>query len=322
MKALIFDKGVKLIEKEIPKRKENESLIKVLYGGICNTDLEVIKGYSDFKGTLGHEFVGVVVESDNTQLIDKKVVGEINLACGECEYCKSNLKKHCLNRKVLGIYAKDGCFQEYITLPDENLHIVPENIPLEEAVFVEPLAAALQILEEVHIKPDYKVILIGDGKLGLLIAQVLNLSGVDLLVLGRHEEKLKILKDKGIKTTLDNKGLKADVVIEATGNKDGLLLASKIVKPKGTIILKSTYKGEISLDFSPFVVNEIKIVGSRCGPFDASLRLLQNRLIDVKSLIHKIYPIEEGVEALEFASKKGVLKVLIKFYNNFAGGVK
>lgn len=308
MKALYYDNGLKIIEDyPKPSPKPGESLIKVLVSAICNTDKEILRGYRpNFKGILGHEFVGQVVESDNPSLIGKRVVSEINESCGHCLYCKTNRPTHCENRKVIGISGKDGCFAEYIAVKNEMLHIVPDEIPTEVAVYTEPLAASLEILDQVHIKPSSKVAIIGDGRLAYMIAQVVHLTGADLTVIGKHEEKLNLFKPLGKATTSLEETY--EIVIDATGSPSGLLTAQKIIRKRGTIIVKSTYAGKIEVDMSDFVVNEVTIKGSRCGPFEPALKLLKLGLIKFPPI--ELYELKDYEKA--FSSK--AFKVGFKLY--------
>jgi threonine dehydrogenase-like Zn-dependent dehydrogenase len=261
----------------IPKPPQGEALVRVLCAGICNTDLELIKGYYPYTGIIGHEFVGVV-EQGPEHLINQRVVGEINAACGYCRFCRSGQPTHCENRTVLGIVNRNGAFAEYLSLPIENLHIVPENVSTAAATFTEPLAAALEIQQQITLCQDDRVLVVGDGKLGQLIAQTLALTGCDLLVVGRHEDKLLNLAARGIKTALANtvKDRYFDVSIDCTGNPEGFNTARRALRPRGTLILKSTYAGNLSLDASALVVDEITLIGSRCGPF-ASLRIIRDQ---------------------------------------------
>lgn len=307
MKGLYFDGKLKYREDiPEPKMKDNESLIRVVYAGVCNTDMEVLKGYKNFTGILGHEFVGFVEDSTQKELIGKRVVGDINIGCNSCEFCKKGLHKHCRNRKILGMKDKDGTFADYITLPNENLYIVPEGVTNLEAVFAEPLAAALEITEMYHIKPTHKVAVIGDGKLGQMIAQVVSLTGCDLLVVGKHVEKLALLKNIG-KTMLINEldfhGC-FDVVIDCTGNEQGLKYSQRLVKPRGTIILKSTYNHDAMLNATSWVVDELCILGTRCGPMDAALRVLERKVISIDGLVNRLYSLKEYEEA--FNSKADI----------------
>lgn len=306
MKALYYDNGLKLIDDyPMPSLKPGESLIKVIISAICNTDKEILKGYRpNFKGVLGHEFVGQVVESDEPNLIGKRVVSEINESCGHCLYCKTNRPTHCENRKVIGISGKDGCFAEYIVVKNEMLYVVPEEIPTEVAIFTEPLAAALEILEQTHIKPSSKVAIIGDGRLAYMIAQVVHLTGADLTIIGKHQEKLSLFKSFAkVKTTLDET---YEIVIDASGSPTGLLTAQKIVRKRGTIIVKSTYAGKIEIDMSDFVVNEVTIRGSRCGPFDPALNLLKLGLIRFPSI--ELYELKDFEKAFSSTAFKAGFK--------------
>ena len=297
----------------IPKPPAGEALVRVLCAGICNTDLELIKGYYPYTGIIGHEFVGVV-EQGPEHLINQRVVGEINAACGYCRFCRSGQPTHCENRTVLGIVNRNGAFAEYLSLPIENLHIVPENVSTAAATFTEPLAAALEIQQQITLCQDDRVLVVGDGKLGQLIAQTLALTGCDLLVVGRHEDKLLNLAARGIKTGLADsvKDRYFDVSIDCTGNPEGFNTARRALRPRGTLILKSTYAGNLSLDASALVVDEITLIGSRCGPFVPALELLETKKVNVQSLIQGIYPLSLGLEAVEKAKTKGVLKVLLE----------
>ncbi|GCL41409.1 alcohol dehydrogenase catalytic domain-containing protein [Anabaena sp. FACHB-1250] len=297
----------------IPEPPAGEALVRVLCAGICNTDLELIKGYYPYTGIIGHEFVGVV-EQGPEHLINQRVVGEINAACGYCRFCRSGQPTHCENRTVLGIVNRNGAFAEYLSLPIENLHIVPENVSTAAATFTEPLAAALEIQQQITLCEDDRVLVVGDGKLGQLIAQTLALTGCDLLVVGRHEDKLLNLAARGIKTALANsvKDRYFDVSIDCTGNPEGFNTARRALRPRGTLILKSTYAGNLSLDASALVVDEITLIGSRCGPFVPALELLGTKKVNVQSLIQGIYPLSLGLEAVEKAKTKGVLKVLLE----------
>ncbi|PIQ44647.1 MAG: alcohol dehydrogenase [Deltaproteobacteria bacterium CG12_big_fil_rev_8_21_14_0_65_43_10] len=304
---------LKLVECQKPERGRGEAIIRVLMAGICNTDLEIIKGYRKFKGILGHEFVGVVEECKNHGLLGKRVAGEINCVCGKCSFCTAGLKTHCKDRRVLGILDHHGAFAEYLVLPEENLHLISDKIADEEAVFLEPLAAGFQVTEQVHIMPSDRVIVLGDGKLGLLVAQVLALTGCDLMVAGNHPSKLSIVKSMGIDTSLiDDLGERnADVVIDCTGTPEGLEMAIGLTRPRGTIVLKSTVAENRELDLTPLVVNEITLIGSRCGHFPSAIRALERGLIDVTPLVSGMYSINDGINAFEDAAKKGALKILL-----------
>ena len=295
----------------VPEPPPNEALIRVVRAGICNTDVELVRGYYPYRGVLGHEFMGIVESGGEWR--GRRVCGEINAACGECAQCRAGRNTHCDRRTVLGIVNRDGAFAEYLTLPFENLHAVPDSVPDDEAVFTEPLAAALEITQQIQIRPADEVIVLGDGKLGLLCAQVLALTGCHLLALGRHPKKLAILAARGIRTALVTEApdRRADVVVECTGSAEGFDLARKFLHPRGKLVLKSTYAGLASVDLSRVVVDEITVVGSRCGPFAPALDLLARKLIDVHSLIHARYPLREGLAAMEHAQQPGVLKVVL-----------
>ncbi|MEW6128408.1 MAG: alcohol dehydrogenase catalytic domain-containing protein [Acidobacteriota bacterium] len=325
MKALNFDGKLRLIKDAPISRYPDEALVKVICAGICNTDLEIVKGYAGFQGILGHEFVGCVVESPETEFVGKRVVGEINAGCGKCELCLAHDSRHCADRTVLGIKNRNGAFAEYLSLPVQNLLMVPESISNEEAVFVEPFAAACQITEQVEINPETKVAIIGDGKLAQLIARALFFTGCELTVIGKHLNKLSLLKNYATQYFIyeeskDNVGelLKVnlgesfDVVVEATGSATGLPFAIQIVKPKGTIVLKSTHHQKTTIDMSAVVVNEIKIIGSRCGRFQKAIEVMTDFRVDFKSLISKKFPMDAGIEAFQAASQADVMKVIIE----------
>jgi len=297
----------------IPEPPPGEALVRVLRAGICNTDLELIKGYYPYTGIIGHEFVGIV-EQGPKQLINQRVVGEINAACGNCRFCRRGQPTHCENRTVLGIVNRNGAFAEYLSLPIENLHLVPENVSTAAATFTEPIAAALEIQQQIQISKDDRVLVVGDGKLGQLIAQTLALTGCELLVVGRHEDKLINLAGKGIKTGLADSVTDRyfDISVDCTGNPEGFNIARRALRPRGTLILKSTYAGDLSLDASSLVVDEITLIGSRCGPFVPALELLATGKVDVQYLIDSSYPLSQGLEAFEKAKTKGVLKVLLE----------
>lgn len=322
MKAVVFDENLKLVDNyETPMPKKGEVLIKTRMSGICNTDLEITKGYMGYKGVLGHEFVGDVVKVGDEcdfKWMGKRVVGEINCGCNNDPWCTQNLQRHCPNRQTLGIWQKDGCFSEYFTLPVENLLEVPQNLSDEEATFVEPVAAAMEITEQLHIKPADKVALLGDGKLGLCIALVLNALNVDLLHIGKHQNKLEISRKAGVKTKMlqdlrpeDNKSF--DIVIEATGSTGGFETSLALTKPRGVLVLKSTIAAKEGLNLAPVVIDEITVLGSRCGQFAPALRLMGAKKLDIKPLISEIYPIDKALEAFEKNKEKDVLKVLLKF---------
>ena len=324
MRALYFDgtRAVLRTDYAMPDVGAGECLVKILLAGVCATDLEMLAGYkSEFKGVLGHEFVGEVVTApEDGGWIGQRVVADINFGCGECLLCRRGLSKHCRRRRTLGIIDKDGVFADYVSLPVANLHRVPDSLTNERAVFVEPLAAALQILEQVPLQPSDAVAVIGDGRLGLLVAQVLIQTGCQLTVFGRHIEHLEFLADLGIETIFTMAGEPIarefidtfDVVAEATGAESGFSTARKIVRPGGVIVLKSTFARPIAeFDSSGLVVDEVQVVGSRCGPFAPALRMLDQERVSVDDMIDGRYALDDAVDALEYAGRSGVLKVLI-----------
>ena len=291
-----------------------EALVRIRLSGICGTDLEMVRGYYPYTGVLGHEFVGEVVESPDPAWIGARVVGEINSSCGTCETCLAGRPTHCDSRTVLGIVNRDGVHADYAVLPLANLLRVPDRVTDEAAVFTEPLAAAVEILQQVHIAPTERVLLVGAGRLGQLIAQVLALTGAQLDVVARHEQQRTLLKARAIATIADKDVMRHayDIVVEATGSPSGLDLARRALRPRGTLVLKSTYAGDVTLGLSAFVVDEITIVGSRCGPFAPALRLLERGYVDPTPLIAARYPLTRAVEAMEHAGRKGVMKVLLE----------
>jgi threonine dehydrogenase-like Zn-dependent dehydrogenase len=316
MLSLIFHKkkGLRLqTDHPVPQHGYDEALIKISLAGVCNTDIEITKGYMDFQGILGHEFVGVVVKCREKGLMGLRVVGEINIGCEKCSFCRNRMKNHCPERSVAGILNKDGIFAEYAVLPIDNLHTIPDSVSDEEAVFVEPLAAAFEIIRQVDVIPDNRVCVLGDGKLGLLVGQVMSLIGCEIIVVGKHEEKLAILKNKGIRTVLSSdfneKGF--DIVIDCTGSPDGIGIALDIIRPGGRVIIKTTTSKKRGIDLNHVVVNELSIIGSRCGPFPVAIKALEERKIDVLPLISKVYPLNEGIQAFEHAAIRGGLKVLL-----------
>ena len=319
MKALQVDKK-KLAVKEIAKpERGDEALVRVHLSGICNTDLEIARGYAGFKGTIGHEFVGVVEESPGDKLLGQRVVGEINAGCGTCELCAAGDPRHCPTRTVLGIVGRDGAHADFLRLPLSNLLPVPDMIVDEHAVFAEPLAAACGIMERVELKPTDHVAVIGDGKLGLLCAQAIALSGASVLLIGKHAEKLRIAERRGIETATPKTSAKRtrefDVVVEASGSPSGFVGALELLRPRGTLVLKSTFEGPGKIDEinqARRVVDEITILGSRCGRFQPALDLLKTGAIDIDSLISEEYPLSRGVHAMERAGKKGILKVFLR----------
>ena len=320
MRAVVFDEELKL-DKNHPKPtpQKGEALIRVLVAGICNTDFEITKGYMGYKGILGHEFVGVVEEVNGADKswIGKRVVAEISWGCDEpdCEWCAKKNYRHCPNRHTIGIWKKDGCFADYITLPTNILFEVPQNVPDEQAVFVEPLAAACEIIEQLHIEPVKKVLVLGDGKLGLTTALALHAFNLDVLLVGKHQNKLDIASAQGVKTILLNnfKSEKIyDVVVEATGTASGFETSMSLTKPRGVLVLKSTVATGKELNLAPIVIDEITVLGSRCGQFAPALRLLKNNRINFAPMISGTYSIDDAIEAFEANKAKDTIKILIK----------
>lgn len=297
-----------------PRRAERFASIRLLYGGICNTDLELQRGYYGYSGIPGHEFVGEVIEADTQTLIGRRVVGEINLACRKCSWCKKGLGRHCPLRTVLGIVKHPGAFREILTLPEDNLHVVPDSIPTEQAVFVEPVAAACEILDQVRIPKGEAVGVLGDGKLGLLVAQVLQASGAQVHQFGKHRDKLRIAEAVGVTGEISKKGPTSEFnfVVDATGSAKGLRQAISMCRPRGTVVMKSTIHGEIPIDTATVIVNEITLVGSRCGRFEPALRMLTKRKIRVDQMISDVMPLSSASKAFERANERGVLKVLLQ----------
>ena len=305
---------IHVINTAAPGRLPGYALLRMKLAGICNTDLELQRGYYGFCGIPGHEFVAEVIEADNRALAGKRVAGEINLACRACEFCNAGLERHCPNRTVLGIVRHPGAFAEFLTLPETNLHVLPDGISDEQAVFIEPLAAACEILEQAAIPPGARVAVLGDGKLGLLIAQVLHGHGADVTLYGHHDHKLAIVRRKGIEgaTSFEIPGELYPFVVESTGSGDGLRQAISMTRPRGTVILKSTLHNPVTLDTAPVIVNEISLAGSRCGRFEPAIELLKSEAVDVKSLLSGEFPLSQAVEAFAEAQKRGVLKVLLR----------
>ena len=315
MKGLWLENQELSLRDDLPRPggETGEALVRVVRAGICSTDHGLLAGMYPFSGILGHEFVGVV-EDGPPEWLGRRVVGEINAVCGRCSRCLTGLRKHCTHRTVLGIVGRHGAFAEYLALPVENLHAVPENVSAAEAVFTEPLAAALDVQEQIRVAPSDRVVLVGDGKLGQLVAQTLALTGCDLTVLGRHESKLRPLSDRGVQTTVDATSLERgtfDLAVECTGGSSGYLTAREALRPGGTLVLKSTYAGRLEVDATMLVVDEIRVVGSRCGPFAPALRLLANRAVDVSYLEDSVYPLNDALAAFERSRERGVLKVAL-----------
>ena len=314
MRALIFNGNLEYkTDYPVPKPGKSEALIRVTHAGICNTDIEITKGYMGFNGILGHEFVGVVQECKKKELVGKRVTGEINIGCGTCSFCRSRMHNHCPKRSVLGILKRDGVFAEYTTLPVRNIHRIPDSVSDEEAVFIEPLAAAFEILEQVNVSSSDRVCVLGDGKMGLLVGQVLSATGCNLTVVGKHREKLSILEEIDIKTGLifNFKGKEFDVVVDCTGSQAGMERALGIVKPRGKIIIKTTVAKRGPLDLNRVVVNEISLIGSRCGPFRPAIDAIASRKIDLYSLISDKFELKDGLTAFQNAKRKDALKIIL-----------
>lgn len=296
-----------------PVNDKSRALIKVHLAGICSTDLQIFKGYMDFTGVPGHEFVGSVIEGPR-DLVGKRVVGEINFGCGHCDVCRRDLARHCPNRSVMGILNADGAFAEYLAAPAENLHVVPDGIDDEQAVFVEPLAAAFEILTQIQLDPGDEVLVLGDGKLGNLCAQALRLSGAKITALGKHPDKLALIKKAGVRTILlkDWQPRLFDIVVEATGSASGLKFGLGAVRPRGTLILKSTLAGDHQVSLASIVINEINVIGSRCGPFPDALNALAARQVSVTPLVEKIYSLDDALTAVAHAATRGARKIFLR----------
>lgn len=313
-------------ERPLPQRPPGCALIRVSMAGVCRTDMELVRGYMGFTGVLGHEFVGTVVEADDQKWVGRRVVGEITIACGECDMCRRGLGRHCRHSRVLGIDRWDGAFAEWMVLPEANLHLVPDEVPDRRAVFVEPLAAALEILEQVHIGPADRVAVVGDGRLGILCAQVLALAGCPVLLIGRHRHKLAIAEQAGVRTLTADEVAAAgvlgqmDVVVECTGRPGGFQQAAALVRPRGILVLKTTIERPITIDLAPLVVREVTVVGSRCGPFAPAVCLLAQGKIVTEPMVEAEFPLREGDRALARAAEPGVLKVLLRCGPEGSGG--
>ena len=307
------DDGSKIVGATGSRPLPPRAIVKVHLAGICATDLQIFKGYMGFKGVPGHEFVGTVADEAN-EFAGKRVVGEINFGCGHCDACRRDLNRHCPNRSVMGILNADGAFADYVTVPTANLHIVPENISDEEAVFAEPLAAAFEILSQIQLNPGDEVLVLGDGKLGNLCAQALRLSGAKVTVLGKHADKLALIKKAGMRIIelKDWQPRQFDVAVEATGSASGLELALGAVRPRGILILKSTVAGKHQVSLAPIVINEINVIGSRCGPFPDALAALAAKQVSVMPLIEKCYELSDAVAAVNHAAKTGARKILLR----------
>jgi threonine dehydrogenase-like Zn-dependent dehydrogenase len=315
MKAIYWDGDELTLDSSYPPPVPDQetAIVKVHLAGICSTDLQIFKGYMKFRGVPGHEFVGSVQQGPENWL-GKRVVGEINFGCGHCEFCARDLTRHCPNRTVMGILNADGAFAEAFAVRLENLHVVPDSVNDEQAVFTEPLAAAFEILQQTQISTGDEILILGDGKLGNLCAQVLRLTGAKLTALGKHQDKLELIKRTGVRTMLLNdwKPRPFDVVVEATGSAAGLELAISAVRPRGTLVLKSTIAGAHQVSLAPLVINEINLVGSRCGIFSDALEALAARQVSVVPLIEQVYPLEQGIEAIQHATRPGAKKILLR----------
>jgi threonine dehydrogenase-like Zn-dependent dehydrogenase len=313
-------------EKHIPKRKAEWAVVRVRLAGICNTDIEILRGYHNFRGTLGHEFVGEVVDCTERGWIGGRVVGEINISCAgfgrktKCDFCRRGISTHCEHRRVLGIFEHDGAFAEYLTLPVCNLHRVPDEVSDAQAVFTEPLAAACEILEQVSIRKHREVAVLGDGKLAQLIVRVLAAAGPKVTMFGKHANKLALARKSGIATTRVSRETRGalnskkrwTMVVEATGSPEGFAQALAMLAPRGTLVLKSTFHGTAQFATWPIVVDEISVVGSRCGPFRPALEMLRRRKVDPRPLISRVFPLREAVAAIFYAQRPGVVKVLLR----------
>ena len=313
MRAIVLDEGVHFrISQPVPSAAAGEVLVRVSCAGICETDLQLVKGYMGFRGVLGHEFVGV---AESGPFAGRRVVGEINCSCWRCETCLRGFPTHCPNRTVLGILNHDGAFADVMAVPQRNLHVVPDTVPDEIAVFTEPVAAAFQIPAQITIGRNDRVIVLGDGRLGNLCAQVLASRSDRVLVVGKHAQKLALLDSRGIATTVLGEAIperSADIVVDCTGSETGLPTALRLVRPRGTIVLKTTVAGAQTMPWAPFVIDEVTLVGSRCGPFDQALQALEEGRVQVRPLISERFALSEGLHALERAQAKGVLKVLLE----------
>jgi alcohol dehydrogenase len=315
MLAVHLENGrVEVRRESLPRVPKGYARIRLLQAGICSTDLELQRGYYGFAGTPGHEFVGEVTESEEVKWLGKRVVGEINLACGVCEWCNRGLGRHCPTRKVLGIVNHPGAFREFLTLPVRNLRVVPAGIPTEQAVFIEPVAAACEILDQVKVPRGGRIAVLGDGKLGLLVSQVLAGHGAKVHLYGRHKEKMRIAEWAGVTAETDGKlPVRAwPMVVDATGSPAGLQSAISMCEPRGTVIMKSTVHGLVAIDTAPAIVNEVTLVGSRCGRFEPAIRMLSSGRVRVSEMIAAEFPLDRAPEAFAAAATKGTLKVLFR----------
>lgn len=312
MRALRWDgEALRLVEREPLRATARRARVRVLLAGICSTDLQLLRGYMGFTGVPGHEVVGVVEEGP-AGLAGRRVVAEINFACGACEACARGLARHCPTRDVMGILRADGAYADELLVPPEACHVVPDGVPDEAAVFTEPLAAAFEVLEQVHVRPGASAVVLGDGKLGLLVAQVLHVAGARVLAVGRHPHKLERLRRRGVATADAPPAERVDLVVEATGSSQGLERALGLVRPRGTLVLKSTVADAHRLSLAPLVIDEVTVVGSRCGPFAPALAALADRRVEVLDLVERVYPLAEGAAAVAHAGRSGALKVLLR----------
>lgn len=316
MRAVIVEDGQLAVRGDVqkPAPLEGEALIRVTLAGICATDLEIVKGYGAFEGILGHEFVGVVQRAPDEGWVGRRVVGSINLGCGTCAVCLSQGPEHCPRRTVLGIHDRPGVFADFVTLPVSNLHPVPAHVPDDRAVFTEPLAAAVRILQQVAISPEARIGVVGPGRMGMLIGQVLGRGGAAVTMLGRSDSSLQLAREMEMPVALVEtcEDDRFDLVVEATGNDAGLAHALRIVRPLGTLVMKSTFAGKARVDLTKLVVGEITVIGSRCGPFDDALRLLADEAVQVTPLIDAVYPLSQALTAFAHAARPGVRKVLLR----------
>jgi alcohol dehydrogenase len=315
VRALVFDQSLSFQPRHRePVEVDGDTLLRVRQAGVCATDLEITRGYMGYRGVLGHEFVADVVSSPDKDLVGQRVAGEINVVCGRCDLCLSGLSSHCRARTVLGILNHDGAFADFVRLPAMNLHVLPKSVDDDQAVFIEPLAAAFQVLKQIKLDGRKWVTVLGDGRLGLLVAQVLRNAGCPVRVIGKHPDKLAMCEKWQIRSRpLEDITPRhdQDVVVDCTGSASGFELAMQIVRPRGTIVLKSTFAAGKPLNLAPLVIDEINVIGSRCGPFREAIRALAEKQIDVASLITRRMKIEQGVEAMELAGRPGVLKVIL-----------
>jgi len=315
MKATFFDGKQMIFDNNYPDPKFNETLVQVNLAGICGTDLEILNGYMKYSGILGHEFVGTVVTSNNPNLIGKRVVGEINAGCTKCDFCIRGMERHCPSRTVLGILKRDGAFAEFLSLPEKNLHVIPDSISDEQAVFVEPLAAAFEINEQISLKPEWNVAVVGDGRLAQLIIQVIKLTCSNITCFGKHQNKLEGLIQSGIKIKIGIESTDEqlfDLVVEATGSNSGFTDTMKLVKPRGTVVLKSTIASRENLDLTSTIINEITLIGSRCGLFKPAIDALATGVISVDSMVDCTFPLDKFQDAIVHAKKPDTLKVFLK----------